>query len=107
MPEIKFSPAAITDLLEIKAYIIEESSDQLAANKTVGKILKRINALEDFPLSGPSLSSIVESKTDYRFLTCGHYKAFYRIENGIVYIIRILYGRRDFMTLLFKEREDD
>ena len=73
---------------------------------TVAKITKRIRMLADFPESGASLSSIVDFETDYRFLVCGNYTAFYRIENQTVKIIRVLYGRRNFMKILFGEPSD-
>lgn len=52
---------------------------------------------------GAPLSAIVDFETDYRFLVCGNYTAFYRFENRTVYIVRVLYGRRDFMRILFGE----
>ena len=103
MAEIKLSPEAITDLQQIKAYIAEELCNVQAAVNTVATITKRIRMLADFPDSGASLSSIVDFETDYRFLVCGNYTAFYRTENQTVHIIRVLYGRRNFMQILFGE----
>ena len=74
---------------------------------TIAKITKKIYRLADFPASGAPLSSIVGFETDYRFLVCENYTAFYRIENQTVYIIRVLYGRRNFMQILFGEPEDN
>jgi plasmid stabilization system protein ParE len=50
---------------------------------------------------GPSLSSITEVESDYRFLVCGNYLTFYRVKGKDVYIDRILYGRRDYLRILF------
>ena len=50
---------------------------------------------------GAPLSSIVDIETDYRFLVCGNYTAFYRYDEKFVYVIRVLYSRRDFMKILF------
>ena len=107
MAEIKFSPEAITDLQQTKAYITEELCNEQAAVGTVAKITKRIRMLASFPESGAPLSSIVDFETDYRFLVCGNYTAFYRIENQTVNIIRVLYGRRNFMQILFGEPSDN
>ena len=107
MAEIKFSPEAITDLQQTKAYITEELCDEQAAISTVAKITKGIRMLASFPESGAPLSSIVDFETDYRFLVCGNYTAFYRIENQTVNIIRVLYGRRNFMQILFGEPSDN
>ena len=101
MAEIKISPAALEDLRQTKEYISEELCSEAAAVHTVEKILKNIRMLSAFPESGAPLSSIVDFDTDYRFLVCGNYTAFYRYEQDSVYIIRVLYGRRSFMRILF------
>lgn len=101
MADIKFSPAAINDLQQIKAYIKDELCNEQAAVSTIVIIMEHINRLGRFPNSGASLDSIIDFNTNYRFLVCGNYTAFYRIENNTVLIVRILYGRRDFMRILF------
>lgn len=80
MTEIKFSPEAIADLQNTKSYIADELCNEQAAVSTIEKILKRILMLKDFPELGAPLSSIVNLDTDYRFLVCGNYTAFYRVE---------------------------
>jgi plasmid stabilization system protein ParE len=60
--------------------------------------------LADFPKSGPALSSVLNVETDYRFQVCGGYLTFYRLEQQTVYIVRVLYGKRDYMKLLFGEQ---
>ncbi len=103
MYSIVFSPQALKDLEETKAYITEELCNEQAAVKTVSKILKNIRMLSEFPESAPLLSSIVDFDTNYRFLVCGNYVVFYRLEENKVHIIRIIYGRRNFMQILFGE----
>lgn len=103
MSEIKFSPEAKTDLQQIKVYIAFELCNEKAAVNTVSNIMKHIGQLSAFPLSGAPLSSVVDFKTDYRFLVCENYTAFYRVQNDTVYIVRVLYGRRDYMRILFGE----
>ena len=107
MNEIKFSPEAISDLQQTKAYITNELCNEQAAVNTIAKITKRISMFADFPESGASLSTIVGFETDYRFLVCGKYTAFYRIENQTVNIIRVLYGRRNFVQILFGEPDEN
>lgn len=103
MFEVKFSPEAISDLQQTKAYITNELCSGQAAVNTVSKVLKQIEQLSVFPLSGAPLSSVVNFNTDYRFLVCGNYTAFYRVENDTVFIVRVLYGRRDYLRILFGE----
>ena len=107
MAEIKFSPEAVCDLQQIKTYISEELCNAQAAVNTLSNILKHIRILAQFPESGAPLSSIIDFETDYRFLVCGNYTAFYRVKAQTVYIVRILYGRRNFMQILFGEPEEN
>lgn len=107
MAKIKFSPEAIADLQQTKAYITEELCNEQAAINTVANITRKIRMLADFPEIGAPLSSIIDFETDYRFLVCGKYTAFYRTENQAVNIIRVLYGRRNFMQILFGEPSDN
>ncbi len=101
MYKISFSPEAVDDLKEIKQYIKDELCNEQAAKNTVAKILKKIKLLSDFPESGSSLSAIIGFDTDYRYLICDNYIAFYRIDNKNVLIVRVLYGRRNYMQILF------
>lgn len=107
MAEIKFSPEAVGDLQQIKAYISEDLCNEQAAINTLSNIMKHIRIIAQFPESGAPLSSIVDFETDYRFLVCGNYTAFYRVEAQTIYIVRILYGRRNFMQILFGEPKDN
>ena len=102
MTEIKFSDLAINDLKEIKEYIIEEFLDESAANSVIKKILNSIKNLIDFPESGSPLSSVVNINTNYRFLVSNNYKVFYKYDNNLIIIYRIIYSGRDFMKILFK-----
>jgi plasmid stabilization system protein ParE len=107
MIKIQLSPKAIDDLQQTKEYIVEEFCSEQAAINTVAKITKRIGMLADFPEIGAPLSSVIGIETDYRFLVCGNYTVFYRLENDIVRIVRILYGRRDFVQILLGESQDN
>ena len=105
MAEIKFSLEAIDDLQQIKVYITDELCNEQAANSTIARIMKNINRLKAFSNSGAPLNSIIEFDTNYRFLVCGNYTTFYRIENDTVLIVRVLYSRRDFMRILFESKK--
>lgn len=103
MADLSFSPEAIRDLQQAKAYITDELCNEQAAMNTIAKITGRIRELAAFPEMGAPLSAIVDFETDYRFLVCGNYTVFYRFADRTVYIVRVLYGRRDFMRILFGE----
>ncbi len=101
MYKIKFSPDAANDLNETHTYITEELGSVSAATRTVRAITDKIKQLASYPELGTPLSAVVSIETAYRFLVCGNYLVFYRIEQDAVYIIRILYGRRNYMQVLF------
>lgn len=102
MIEIRFSPDALEDLQEIKSYIADDLQNTKAAENTIRTIMDRIKRLIDFPKMGAPLSSVAQTQSDYRYLICGSYTAFYRHEEDTIYIIRVLYGRRDYMRVLFE-----
>lgn len=101
MTEIRISPLAMEDLRQIRQYITVELTNEAAAVKTVTKIMDGIRMLAIFPDSGAPLSGVVGFDTDYRYVICGRYAVFYRHDGGAVFIDRVLYGRRDFMRILF------
>ena len=104
------SPEARDDLIAIEKYIAENTGSAEAAKKVVNKIIKNIRRLEAFAGIGAPLSSIIDMATDYRFLVCDNYIAFYRVESEFVsnkiavYIDRILYKKRDYISILFGEK---
>jgi len=63
-------------------------------------IKARVDELENFPSIGSPLSAVVAVDTDYRFLGCGNYLAFYRYANDNVFIDRILHSRQDYISIL-------
>ena len=107
MTKISYSVAAIKDLEQIGDYIAEQLKNPQAALNTVDKIQDAINKLANFPLIGTPLSSIYEVDTDYRFLVCGNYLAFYHPQENEVLIDRILYGRQSYLVILFGEMIQD
>ena len=92
---------------EIKAYITDELCSEQSAINTVEKIMKRLRQLGSFTESGAPLSSIINLEVPYRFLVCGNYTAFYKVDGEEVHIIRVLYGRRNFMQMLFGKSYDE
>ena len=105
MAELRVSPEAANDLREIRKYIAIQLDAPVAAQKLVSRILQSMRRLADFPKSGPALSSVLNVETDYRFQVCGNYLIFYRLEQQTVYIVRVLYGKRNYMKLLFGEQQ--
>jgi toxin ParE1/3/4 len=107
MYKLKISPEAKNDLAKIKDYISQELCNPQAAVNLASRITKKIRGLSGNPGIGASLSSIMDIQTDYRFLVCTHYLIFYRYEDEVVFVSRILYGRRDYMRILFGNLPED
>lgn len=101
MNNLYLSQAAQDDLTEIKAYISEELENPTAALSTVARITKSIRILKNHAMAGAPLSSVANVDNDYRFLVSGNYMVFYRAIGSEVNVDRILYGRRDYLRVLF------
>jgi addiction module RelE/StbE family toxin len=107
MNKLYVSPEAQNDSKEIRQYISEELENEAVADNTVRKIIERIRQLEEHGLLGAPLDSVVDAKSDYRYLVCGSYLVFYRAYKIDVYIDRVLYGRRDYIPVLFGQLKDE
>ena len=88
---------------EILSYISEEIGNPQGALRIVEKILDDVEGLRIFPNMGAPLSSVAAVESAYRFLVSGQYMIFYQTAEGKVYVDRILYGRRDYLRILFGE----
>jgi len=107
MIRVSLSPDAEQDLIQIKNYITDELDNPAAANRVLAGITKRIGTLSEFPEIGPTLETIVPVQSDYRFLVCGNYLALYLIEQNMVLVDRVVYGKRDFVKILFNELPEE
>lgn len=107
MNNLHLSDEAQNDLVEIRDYIAIELENPTAALATVRKITKAIRTLRDHAMLGPSLSSVANIESDYRFLVSGSYLTFYRVYGKEIYVDRVLYGRRDYLRILFGDTSDE
>lgn len=103
MNSLHLSEEAQADLGNIKRYIAEELENPTAALSVVRKITHAIRTLRQSSLVGAPLSSVADVHSDYRFLVSGSYLVFYRVCENDVYVDRVLYGRRDYLRILFEE----
>ena len=84
-------------------YIVSELQNRSAAERVTNRIMDAVDQLKSFAEMGTPLSSIADVGTDDRFLVSGNYMAFYCVQGSDVYIDRVLYGRSDYMGVLFKD----
>ena len=101
--KIHYSPESRRDLDDIWDYIVSELQNRSAAERVIDCIIDAVDPLKNFAEMGTPLSSIADIGTDYRFLVSGNYMVFYRVQGNDIYIDRVLYGRSDYMSVLFKD----
>ena len=101
--KLRYSTQSCRDLEEIWDYIVAELQNPSAAARIVNAIMDSADQLIDFAEMGAPLSSIANIESDYRFLMHGNYLTFYRVQGDEVYVDRVLYGRRDYLRILFGE----
>ena len=106
MFEVKISPQAAEDLLEIKNYIENELQNPIAAHNTVEKIVETYEDLANCPEIRIPVERYVSFPTDYKFVHANNYSIFYRTEDDCVKVIRIMYSRRDFVRILFGDNKN-
>ena len=99
--KIHYAVEALRDLDDIWDYIVTDLCNASAAERVVNDILDVVEQLENFSEMGALLASIANVDSDYRFIVSGNYLIFYRVSGMDVYVDRILYGRRDYLRILF------
>ena len=103
MNKIVYSPKARNDLDEIWTYISEKLLNPSAAEATVNGILDTIDMLQAQAEIGKPLYFSSDLFSGYRFLVYKNYLAFYRTSAETIYMDRVIYGKRDYMRLLFRD----
>lgn len=101
MNNIHLSEEAQNDLVEIKAYIEEESAEPFRRLGNRKHDYQKSPYFTHLCPGGRTLSSVTDIESDYRFIVSGNYISFYRAYGKEVYVDRILYARRDYMRILF------
>lgn len=107
MAKIVISTLAKADMQEIADYISREKHSPSAAARLISRFREEINSLCDFPESGAQLLPPGRDRCPYRFLVCGNYLIFYHTDRVTVMVDRVLYGRRDYLALLFGDTLTD
>ena len=101
MAKVRYSLVAKEDLEDIGNYIMGELKNPMAALGTVNRIQDAIEELQFAPRIGAPLSTHFQKEEDYRFLVCGNYLVIYRERADDVFIVRVLYSKRDYIRIIF------
>ena len=101
---IRYTPAAQRDMDIVWDGVLAASASYDTADKYVDEFAEKIAGKTDFPESGIPLY--------YRGLFTGFYsinfkayKAFYRIKDGYIEVIRVLPAMMEYLKILFGESE--
>ncbi len=97
---IEYSMESKQDLIDIKRYIKYNLQEPNTAQKLITKIKREIDSLKD----NPEMYSVIDDDIIKRFkirkLVVDNYIVFYRINDENIQIVRVMYGRRNWITLL-------
>lgn len=96
--KVKIYPAAKQDLLDIVDHLNTLSPD--AALRYYDLLTEEIAGLSYMPERCPRPKDLALAAKGYRCLLVKNYLVFYVVDRDTVQIRRVLYGRRDYSSLL-------
>lgn len=98
--QIHITKTAERDLADAADYIEFTLKNPSAADKLLDKAEEKISELSAFPEVHALIDDPVLSAWGIRFTVVNNYLAFYTIIGDTIYIIRFLYGKRDWISIL-------
>ena len=98
--KLEYSKDSKNDLIGIKKYIKYNLQEPQIAEKLILKIKNEIQTLKDNPEKFAIIDDDLIRKLEIRRLIVNNYIIFYRIVNNSIEIVRIMYGRRNWINLL-------
>ncbi|HYS23002.1 MAG TPA: type II toxin-antitoxin system RelE/ParE family toxin [Candidatus Eisenbacteria bacterium] len=90
MSQLRISPRASSDLIEIWSYIADDSVAN--ADAFIDKLYRTIQLLARQPGSGRRREELAPGIQSFPL---GHYIIFYRAVASVIEIVRVLHGARD------------
>ena len=96
--DIRYLPVAEDDLNEIVDYLLEHSIN--AANLFIDELEGLEEQLSMFPESATPMRNKKLRSKGYRMVVISEYLLFYTLRNETVYIMRIIHGKRNYLSLL-------
>ena len=98
---LRFTPLARADLLEIRCYISSELHNETAAERITRSVLSSCEKLKSFPQMGLALSEKINVQTAIRYMVSEKYLIFYTIDENFISVVRILDSRTNYLQTLF------
>lgn len=109
MTELEISESAKFDIKETLAYIKDNLQNPKAASSLADLISEEFAILKKHPFSGTPVQDKFLANYGFRFLMIKNFKAYYLVrketEKTTICIIRFLYAKRDYETILNNETE--
>ena len=96
--KVKIYPTAEQDLAEVVGYLNTLSAD--VALKYYDMLIDEIASLSTLPERCPHPRDLALTAKGYRYLIVKDYLVFYMVTGDTVQIHRILYGSRDYLSIL-------
>lgn len=96
---VEYSKAAMRDLDRVWSEVFAESKDYDITAKYIDDLMDQVEAKAEYPKSGSPLY-YQDSFTGYYFVVFKAYLSFYRLENEMMLVDRVLFGRSDYMRCL-------
>lgn len=97
--KVQYSKAAIRDLDRVWNEVFETSKSYDITEEYIDDLMDKVEAKADYPKSGSPLY-YQDSFTGYYFVVFKAHLAFYRLEDDVILIDRVLFGRSDYMRYL-------
>lgn len=98
--QLKIYPLARLDMEQIFNYIAVELCNPTAAIGQINDFEKAFDNICSFPESCPFINNEYVKDKSLRKLVVNNYIAFYRIRDKEIEVVRVLYGMRNYETLL-------
>lgn len=97
---IRYSIEAKDDMINIKKYIKYDLQEPSIANRLIDRIKEKIENLTHDPEIYAIIDDSHLKSLEIRKLIIDNYIVFYRIKDANIEIVRILYGRRNWINLI-------
>ena len=100
--KIQFSKDARKDLIDIYSYIKYNLYEATIAKKLINRIKVEIYKLQDNPLIYAIIKDEIIKNKKIRKIKVNNYIVFYKVNesNKIIYIVRIMYARRNWINII-------
>jgi len=100
--KVLMTQPAVDDLKGIAAYIANELREPSIAKKLVGRIKEAVMSLSEMPERHSLVADEKLAIQEIRKIMVDNYIIFYAVseKDATVTVVRILYGRRDWVNLL-------